>query len=390
MNRRQFLAVAAAATVTSVSQFVAVPEAKAQAASSPPITQWKVHSSEGFDAIAFLGALSGGQLYLQHYSKEAGEFGARMPATITSDLAALAKEADTSGFGLLWPNVANIMSGADVQTIGAVLLALANVDDRVRPTFQTSSYWKQSDWDWFKAAVPRLQAVFVAMRKAGFSEYRSKLVGSSIDARATDLEAALAPFDVIKWQRKLTGRDLGPTIEVVLLHFSWPHGVRVQGQRFLQAATWGFDITLRNAAHEMLHPPIPMDGPVAKRALGVLAKDPLISHIVKDHDPKWGYTSLEGYLNEDLVQALDQMISEELGFGRNPADRWHNSDDGIHVLAAGLYGLLREDRWQAYGGSIEAWLDGATKAGRLSPPILHRTAARILERPISKLWPLAS
>ena len=121
----------------------------------------------------------------------------------------------------------------------------------------------------------------------------------------------------------------------------------------------------------------------------MLAKDPLIPRIVREHDPKWGYTTLDGMLNEDVAQALDQLISEALGVARNPADRWRKADDGIHVLAAGLYGLLRQDRWVETGGDIERWLAKAIATGRFAPPILHAAAARVLERPVDKLWPLA-
>jgi hypothetical protein len=116
----------------------------------------------------------------------------------------------------------------------------------------------------------------------------------------------------------------------------------------------------------------------------------LVSRIVRDHDPRWGSNSLEGILNEDLVQALDQLISEALGVARNPADRWRKSDDGMHVLAAAFYGLLRQDRWIETGGSIEAWLADATHRGRLTPAVLHPLAGRVLERPADKLWPLSN
>jgi hypothetical protein len=131
-----------------------------------------------------------------------------------------------------------------------------------------------------------------------------------------------------------------------------------------------------------------MDGAAARAALAVLSKDPLMTRIVHDHDPRWGYTTLEGILNEDLCQALDQLISEALGVGRNPAKRWRESDDGMHVLAAGLYGYLREDRWQERGGSIERWLSATVAGGRLDPERLHATAAAVLERPVTRLWPL--
>jgi hypothetical protein len=131
-----------------------------------------------------------------------------------------------------------------------------------------------------------------------------------------------------------------------------------------------------------------MDGAAAKAALAVIARDRLVSRIVRDHDPRWGYNSLEGLLNEDLVQALDQLISEALGVAHNPADRWRASDDGMHVLAAAFYGLLRQDRWIETGGSIDAWLADATRRGRFSPGILHPIAGRVLDRPANKLWPL--
>src|SRR5688500_9703916 len=131
-----------------------------------------------------------------------------------------------------------------------------------------------------------------------------------------------------------------------------------------------------------------MDGEAALAALKVLERDALIMRIVREHDPEWGYTTLDGMLNEDMCEALDQLISEALGVARNPADRWRQADDGIHVLAAGLCGLLRRDEWVGNGGNIEQWLAKAAAAGRLAPQILHRAAARVLERPVDRLWPL--
>ena len=72
------------------------------------------------------------------------------------------------------------------------------------------------------------------------------------------------------------------------------------------------------------------------------------------------------------------------------ADRWRKADDGMHVIAAGLYGLLRQDRWVEQGGSIERWLAGAVRDGRLAPAVFHPVAARVLEQPVDALWPVAA
>ena len=52
----------------------------------------------------------------------------------------------------------------------------------------------------------------------------------------------------------------------------------------------------------------------------------------------------------------------------------------IHGLAAGLYGLLREDRWTETGGSIERWIADAAARGRLAPAVLHPAAAFLGEQ----------
>lgn len=379
MDRRFFLA-------ASLGSFAIPSLAYAQ---RPPMrTRWKVRASEGFDALAFLGPLAGGELYLPYYQADVDAFAPRLAAAVRADVPALAQEAERSGFGLLGPNLSVLFSNGADGDLGSLIANMSAPEARLLPAYRASPYWNEKDWRWFMAAVPRLRTVFEAMQAADFAAFRDERAGG-IARRIAELDRDLADYDVIRWHEKLTGRVFDPLIEVVLLQFCKPHGIKVQGQTFLQAADWNTPTTVRNAAHEMLHPPVPMDGAAAQAALAVLARDPLIPRIVADHDPKWGYTTLEGLLNEDIAQALDQLIAEALGVARNPADRWRKADDGIHVLAGAIYGMLRRDRWIDTGGSIEDWLADAVRGGRFAPGHLHAVAAQVLERLVTGLWPLA-
>jgi hypothetical protein len=383
MHRRSFLSVPLAALSLS-----ALPCRPSVAQAPVNRTRWKVRASEGFDAIAFLGPLSGTALYLEHYAEEAATFSARLPQAVRDSVARLWSDANKDGFGLLGPNLQVLFSAhGNDATIDTLLKALRSRQTAILPSYQASAYWSEADWAWFDAAAPKLDVIFSAMRLVGFAAFRKERV-IGLDRRTADVARALAPFDVISWQQKLTGRSFDPEIQIVLLRFSKPHGIKVQGQTFLQAADYDTATTVRIAAHEMLHPPVPMKGPAATAALAVLGRDPLIARIVREHDPRWGYTTLEGLFDEDLVQALDQLISEALGVGRNPAERWRQADDGMHVIAAGLYGLLREDKWSETGGSIEQWLAEAVRRGRLDPVPFHAVAARVLDRPVDALRPL--
>ena len=379
MDRRQFLAFALAG--------LAAPAAALQAA--PMRTQWRVRGSEALDAIAFLGPLSGRELYRRYYAEDADVFLPTLAEPVRADIPRLWDEAERSSFGLFWPVLAAVASGSGANSLDELIAAFAAPEARIRPAYQTSKYWNAEDWTWLTAHAQRIHAVFAAFRDAGFVAFRQARI-AELDRQIQDTQRALRSYDVIRWQEKLTGRSFDPAIEIVLLRWSKPHGVKVQGQTFLQASDYDTATTVRIAAHEMLHPPFPMDGPAARAALGVLERDALIMRIVREHDPRWGYTTLDGLLDEDICQALDQLISEALGVARNPADRWRRADDGMHVLAAGIYGLLREDRWTETGGSIERWIADAAARGRLAPAVMHPVAARVLERPVDGLWPIAN
>ncbi|MBN8809388.1 MAG: hypothetical protein J0I47_14295 [Sphingomonas sp.] len=168
-----------------------------------------------------------------------------------------------------------------------MIAALKSSEIALRPPLQKSAYWDAASWRWFTAAAPRLLTVFEAMRNAGFAAFHTERFAVTLNARAAELQRELASFNVIGWQEKVTGRTFDPQIDIVLLHFVEPHGVRVQGQRFLQSPAYSVETTVRIAAHEMLHPPVPMDGTVAKGVVAALTADPLFLRIAKDHDPQW-------------------------------------------------------------------------------------------------------
>jgi hypothetical protein len=112
--------------------------------------------------------------------------------------------------------------------------------------------------------------------------------------------------------------------------------------------------------------------------------------IVHDHDPAFGYNSFEGVLNEDSTSALDQIVSERLGFARDPAERWQSVDDGMHMLAAALYHLMKEDEFAERGGNYPEWLDSVVDRGLLTPAEVKRRAAIVVGDAAVKKWTLAA
>jgi hypothetical protein len=374
MDRRELLLAGAAASLPGLAR-------TAPAA----LTRWAVTGSEGFDALCFLGPLSGKDFYARFYPKELAAFRPAFPADAAEALASLRKDADAAGF-LLGPALCLLFSGGPVATLGDLIAALDAADTVLKPPYRASAYWDAMQWAGFQMSGPRLRRVLEGLAKADFPTLRRQFLADRLAGRTTALQAKLAGVDMIGEQQRLVGRRLDPQIEVVLLWFSMPHGIRVQGQRFLTHVNYPDQIVLRNAAHEIFHPPFPKDGAAARAAQAALAKDPLIARILAEHDHSFGYNSLDGLLDEDTVQALEQIVSERLGFARTPAERW-SADGGMHVLAAGLYGLLKADGFDRTGGNIETWMLRAANGGRLAPASLHPAAAKVLGVDPDHLWP---
>jgi hypothetical protein len=375
MNRRQLLlaSLAAAAPLPALAAIR---------------TQWKVRGSEGFDALCFLGPLSGKPLYTRYYEAELAAFRPKFPAEAQTALERLQGLADAKGW-LLAPGLCTMLSAAPDATLDDIILTVREAETRVAPAYKASQYWDQENWDLFLGGRADLLTVLTGLRHAGFPEFRKGFIGAKLDPRIAALSAKLSTMDVIAEQERLIGRKLQPDIEIVLLWFSKPHGTRIQGQRFLSHVDYPDALTIRIAGHEIMHPPFPMEGPTAMAAIAALEADPLMVRIVKEHNPAFGYNTMEGIVNEDTVEALDQIIAERLGVSIPPAKRWADADDGMHVFAAAVYGMLKADGFDRTGGNIESWMGRAVKAGRLAPASLHAAASQVLEVAPDKLWPRA-
>jgi hypothetical protein len=385
MDRRAFIAALAGVPLALTMAPVLAQPAPAQPAMR---TRWVVRGSEGFDALSFLGPLSGDSFYLGYYRDAVAAFAPRMPTEAMQVLRGLMAQARQFN-QLLSPFLDLRFSSGPHDSIDDLIMSLDNAETVLRPPFEASPYWGTGEsWGTFLAARPHLRTVLVALRDAGFAAFRAELFDRKAATRFPALRERLARIDVIGEVEHFTGRTLDPTVEIILLEFCRPHGIKVIGQRFLSAIDWPDQVHIRTAGHELLHPPIDMSGSAAREALAIIGRDELIARVLREHDPRFGYNRLEGLFDEDLASALDQLIAERLGFARDARERWNDVDGGMHILSAAFYGLMRETGFAATGGNVERWLANTVASGRLAPASLHAAAALVLGRPADRLWPV--
>ena len=378
--RRFFLQSAAAAGA-------ALSVAPLHAASTAIRTKWIVRGSEGFDALSFLSPLSGDPFYLEYYKDAVAQFAPRMPAEAIATLRML-KEQAKSAKVLLSPFLDLRFSAAPDTTIDDLLASAAHPDSRILPSFRASPYWDSSDaddWQHFTAAMPPLASVLGAMKTADFSGFRRGLLKPK-QGRMDELRARLVAFDPIAGAEFYTGRKFDPTIEIILLEFCKPHGIKVIGQRFLSAIDWPDDVHIRTAGHEILHPPIDKAGSRGRRPSRF-----------SNGTGCWPGSSRSMIRSSGTTPSMDcskrtscpRWISSSPNASSRPekSARAMDVSGGMHLLSAGLYGLMKQDGFARTGGNLEQWLLRRARS-RPRPARPSRRGGTLLGRPVDRLWPI--
>jgi hypothetical protein len=124
---------------------------------------------------------------------------------------------------------------------------------------------------------------------------------------------------------------------------------------------------LRNAIHEMMHPPYDLAHDAELRAgLESLKSDAFLMNKVERHNTSYGYNTLVGLEEEDCVQSLEQIIAEKFGMGGAPRAYWRMQDDGIHVFAVALYQLMKQQKFDGSRESFPEFLERQLRSGALA------------------------
>jgi hypothetical protein len=335
-------------------------------------TDWQLKPSLKYDALCLLNALSGDPYYLDYYQAEYNHFHPLFAPEEQAAFAQLKHVIKDEGHGIVSAELALYYSAVEDETLPE-MIRTAHDSAWMEAALKKTSYWSADEWQNYEAARPALEVALRALDRVGFPAYWAANARPKIEKRIAELAPQLPKYNIIPVVESYLGFPLSSrTITVYLLAYSEPHGIRVTGLRFLTHVSYPFSIVLHNAIHEPMHPPYHADDPKVREAVRLLARDPLVIDKVQHHDPSFGYNSAAGYIEEDSVQALEQLVSERFGVGRNPCQYWQDQDGGMHVLAAAIYTNYKQAS-SRIPESYSRWFVRAVQNGRLRGGNLQQT-----------------
>lgn len=370
-----------------------MPVGKPNEPPAPNATQWSVRPAVGLDAcfaITIMGADPGVLQVSENLDARARLRAALGPEaiaaaeTLMQAMTAMGRRA-TPG-----PALALVTSAGELESLDGVIktfteegilaTGLAGVDGFNTPRAAESR----------NRLMPIAARAFQALADAGYEADWRANQRPALDAAAIALSAELAEIDIISQHRRYIDRPFDPNVTVYLSELSEPHGIKITGQRFVSSPNYSSLITRRNAVHEMMHRMLDPERPETAHILGRLSDEPLMLAILENADPKFGYTgraeSVRGLVEEGTVQALEAVINENLGQGRDQGAYWRQQDGGMHIYAAAAYALMKQSGFAENGGDALAWLDQQTAAGKLQGKSLRTLSGSVVGEDAVNRW----
>ena len=321
--------------------------------------------------MCFLNIICADPFYLRYYQKEYDDFLPKLTPRVQKSLRNLRRIIKDENKSIISAFLCLYFSATTDESIIEMINTIKNPRE-MQKNLQKTPYYEEKDWQMFESLREDLEIILQFLISVDFYADWQDYILPKIQQKIDVFTEVITKYNVILEDELVLGYSLPSNeITVYVLNFSKPHGIKITDTRFLTYYNWPFTIVIRNAIHEMLHPPFDLERDLELRGvLETLKSDEFIMDKVVNHNPAFGYNTFEGYIEEDCVQALEQIASEKLNIEKDPHKGWKEKDDGMHVFAVALYKCMKEENYNHKGEIFRDFLvrkikSGVLKAGKI-------------------------
>ncbi|MBN1969705.1 MAG: hypothetical protein JW870_10085, partial [Candidatus Delongbacteria bacterium] len=261
-------------------------------------SKWKIDSSFKYDLLCFVNILTGNDFYAKRFPNEFTMFHEKLSDSELKALENIDREIRIENKGIISAMLCLYFSAVPDLTFDQIIERFENFN-LMKTNLQIAGYYSEDSWNSFISIKDDLKVVIEFLRDNGFLEYWSSNCKPLIDQRIKEVSNITDNFDIFVEVERITKIKKEPIpIEIFFLKFAKPHGMRIVGSAFITDISWDNKITLRTAVHEMLHGNIDWESENMKQVIEILNEDDFVMDKVKNHNPAFGYNTLEGYLEE--------------------------------------------------------------------------------------------
>lgn len=339
--------------------------------SDTSMTNWNIEPSLKYDACCFLNILTGDEFYLTYYKEVYDEFSPKLTPEVKAALSGLKKKIKDDNGTILSAWLCLYFSAVEDSTLKQIRATLNDLSV-LKQNFSETPYHNDEGWELFVSVNPELKVIFDYLIAIDYESYWRTNTLPKINEMIGSIQGELHKYDVVRENERFLGFKLpSDTITVYMLYYAKPHGIKITGTRFLTNVGWPFNIVVRTAAHEMMHPPYDFKKDTELQLLiESFRGDEFVMDKVENHNKSLGYNTLEGLFEEDCVQSLDQLIAEVFDLAKDAKTRWLESDEGIHLIAVALYQIMKAENYNQKGERFRDFLLRINREGKFKPGMI--------------------
>jgi hypothetical protein len=294
--------------------------------------EFVVTSSSNLDIINLLNVLTGDELYTSRHAEAYDHFAPRLSAESRKRID---QAVELNGGPMLSPLVTLYISAVPGFE-RLPLVALMQDGARLSKHFAQTPYYDADELENQISIVAVLAPVVDELLALGFRQYwEQKHARRALWKRRDAIREFATRYQLSESVATLLGSDPVERLTLYLCAFIAPHGVKLVGPRYMNDVRYDNDIMLGTAIHELFHPPYSYE--CIKPHIDRLAEDPLIQHAFSMLDPRYGYNSMSGFIEEMVVEAMGIHTCWKLGLEPEPLKYFAEHDGGTHKLSPILF-----------------------------------------------------
>ncbi|ASA24774.1 hypothetical protein [Paenibacillus donghaensis] len=274
---------------------------------------FEVINSYKFDALNFLNVLTQDEFYVSRHTEDHHHF----------------VSIHTDRNHQLMSEIIRIQGGTMLSPfLNLVVSSLPNFDELELPElfrstellqrhFSQSPYYKEEQWKQREPLFSLVPEILQDLEKLCFREYWQERKLPQLLMKTEEIKVFASRQSIFKEINDM----LGPSssidhIQLYLCSFAAPHGIKITGPRYISDCSFSLELTLGIAIHEMFHPPYriaELEAPFHR-----LSATPALLAAFEKQKNRFGYTTIESFIEENVVEAMALYIWEKIGLEPNP------------------------------------------------------------------------
>ncbi len=299
----------------------------------------EIRSSPNLDLLCLMNVLTGDPWYVSFHGQAFQRFG----KTLSLESRQCLKIVTVTSHS-------NMISAWTTYTVSTLPdFESGKMSDLLRDTNTLQRYLSQHEQNeskgtaWLQWAI-RFRLLAVVAREVemqDFGDYWQEQYLPKIQARQDELSRWLIQYELGSEIESMVGLGRAPeSITLYLCGLTKPHGIRITGPRFITDVSFSNEIIFSNLIHEMFHPPY--DRQQLEKDVSTLEQDPLVIESFRTKKPQYGYPTMFGFIEENIVEAMAVSVTTRLGLEKDPMSYFANHDEGSHKLSVVLFRALQQ------------------------------------------------